>query len=156
MNVLVFDIETIPDVETGRKLYDLEGLDDGDVARVMFNKRREQTGNSEFLRHHLQRVCAISVVLRQGDGFKVWSLGDPDADEADLVRRFYEGIEKYSPTLVSWNGGGFDLPVLHYRALKHGIAATRYWETGDDDIRTSWMCSRTINLGQRRPSMRLP
>ena len=138
MNVLVFDIETIPDVDTGRKLYELEGLDDADVARVMFSKRREQTGNSEFLRHHLQRVCAISVVLRQGDTFKVWSLGDPDADEADLVSRFYDGIEKYTPTLVSWNGGGFDLPVLHYRALKHGIPAARYWETGDDDQSFRW------------------
>lgn len=138
MNVLVFDIETIPDVEAGRRIYDLEGLDDADVARVMFNKRREQTGDSEFLRHHLQRVCAISVVLRQGDAFKVWSLGEPAADEADLVRRFYDGIEKYTPTLVSWNGSGFDLPVLHYRALKHGIVASRYWETGDDDQSFRW------------------
>lgn len=138
MNVLVFDIETIPDVESGRRIYDLEGLDDADVARVMFNKRREQTGDSEFLRHHLQRVCAISVVLRQGDVFKVWSLGEPGADEADLVRRFYDGIEKYTPTLVSWNGSGFDLPVLHYRALKHGVVASRYWETGDDDQSFRW------------------
>ncbi len=138
MNVLVFDIETIPDVDAGRRLYELEGLDDADVARVMFNKRREQTGDSEFLRHHLHRVCAISVVLRQGDSFKVWSLGDPNADEADLVSRFFDGIEKYSPTLVSWNGGGFDLPVLQYRALKHGITAARYWETGDDDQSFRW------------------
>jgi predicted PolB exonuclease-like 3'-5' exonuclease len=138
MNVLVFDIETIPDVDAGRRIYDLEGLDDADVARVMFNKRREQTGDSEFLRHHLQRVCAISVVLRQGDAFKVWSLGEPAADEADLVQRFYDGIEKYTPTLVSWNGSGFDLPVLHYRALKHGIVASRYWETGDDDQSFRW------------------
>jgi predicted PolB exonuclease-like 3'-5' exonuclease len=34
---------------------------------------------------------------------------------------------------VSWNGSGFDLPVLHYRALRHGVVATRYWETGDGD-----------------------
>ena len=34
---------------------------------------------------------------------------------------------------MSWNGSGFDLPVLHYRALKHGIQAPRYWEMGDSD-----------------------
>jgi predicted PolB exonuclease-like 3'-5' exonuclease len=39
---------------------------------------------------------------------------------------------------VSWNGGGFDLPVLHYRALKHGIEAPRYWETGDSDRDFRW------------------
>ncbi len=49
------------------------------------------------------------------------------------MRRFYDGIARYRPVLVSWNGSGFDLPVLHYRALKHGIQAPAYWETGDGD-----------------------
>ena len=61
MNVLVFDIETIPDVEAGRRLHGLDGLSDKDVARVMFQKRREQTGDSDFLRHHLHRIVAIPV-----------------------------------------------------------------------------------------------
>jgi predicted PolB exonuclease-like 3'-5' exonuclease len=133
MNVLAFDIETVPDVETGRQLYGLEGLSDADVARVLAMKRREQTGESEFLRHHLHRIVAIAAVLRHGDTVRVWSLGEPASDEAELIRRFYDGVERYTPTLVSWNGGGFDLPVLHYRALKHGTSAPRYWETGADD-----------------------
>ena len=72
MNVMVFDIETIPDVEGGRRLYGLEGLGDKEVASVMFHKRRQETG-TEFLRHHLQRIVAISVVLRSSDSLKVWS-----------------------------------------------------------------------------------
>lgn len=138
MNVLAFDIETIPDVETGRRLYGLEGLADADVARAMFMKRREEGGDSDFLRLHLHRIAAISVVLRHADTLRVWSLGEPDSDEAELIRRFYDGIEKYTPTLVSWNGSGFDLPVLHYRALKHGVAAPRYWETGAEDQSFRW------------------
>jgi len=138
MNILAFDIETIPDVETGRQLHGLDGLSDKDVAQVMFAKRREQTGESDFLRHHLHRVAAISAVLRTGDSLRVWSLGEPDSSEAELIRRFFDGIEKYTPTLVSWNGGGFDLPVLHYRSLKHGVAAPRYWDTGDDDRDFKW------------------
>jgi predicted PolB exonuclease-like 3'-5' exonuclease len=39
---------------------------------------------------------------------------------------------------VSWNGSGFDLPVLHYRALRHGLSAPRYWETGADDQSFRW------------------
>lgn len=138
MNVLAFDIETVPDVATGRRLYGLDGLNDADVARVMFEKRREETGDSEFLRHHLHRVITISTVLRQGQSLRVWSLGDAEASEAELVRRFFDGIEKFTPTLVSWNGGQFDLPVLHYRALLHGIAAPRYWDTGDVDREFRW------------------
>ena len=125
MNVLIFDIETIPDLTSGRRLYDLDGLNDADVAKVMFHKRREETGDSEFLRHPLHQVVAISVVLRQADQLRVWSLGDVGSSEADIIRRFYEGIEKYTPTLVTWNGSGFDLPVLHYRTLLHGISAPR-------------------------------
>ncbi len=138
MNILAFDIETIPDVETGRQLHGLDGLSDKDVAQVMFAKRREQTGESDFLRHHLHRVATISAVLRTGDSLRVWSLGEPDSSEAELIQRFFDGIEKYTPVLVSWNGGGFDLPVLHYRSLKHGIAAPRYWDTGDDDRDFKW------------------
>ena len=138
MNILTFDIETIPDVETGRQLHGLDGLSDKDVAQVMFAKRREQTGESDFLRHHLHRVAAISAVLRTGDSLRVWSLGEPDSSEAELIQRFFDGIEKYTPVLVSWNGGGFDLPVLHYRSLKHGVAAPRYWDTGDNDRDFKW------------------
>ncbi len=132
MHVFVFDLETIPDVEAGRRLYDLEGLDDADVARAMFHQRQQETGH-EFLRHYLHRIVAISAVLRSGDLFKVWSLGTEESSEAELIQRFFDGVAKYSPTLVSWNGGGFDLPVLHYRALLHGIDAARYWENGDED-----------------------
>ena len=134
MNVFVFDIETVPDVASARRLWNLHELDDDGVAAVMYSKRQQETGGtSEFLRHHLHRIVAISAVFREGDRLNVWSLGQEDADEADLIRRFFEGIERYSPTLVSWNGSGFDLPVLHYRALLHGVAAPRYWDTGDDD-----------------------
>ncbi|MFO1434979.1 MAG: 3'-5' exonuclease [Gammaproteobacteria bacterium] len=133
MNLLVFDIETVPDVEAGRRLLDLTGLSDADVAKAMFAKRRQETGGSEFLKHHLQRVVAISTLLRTGDRLKVWSVGEVDSTEAEILARFFDGIDKYTPTLVSWNGGGFDLPVLHYRALINGVAAPRYWETGEDD-----------------------
>lgn len=139
MNVFVFDIETVPDVELGRKLHDLDdSLSDKDVGSIMFQKRREETGESEFLRLHMHRIVAISAVFRSGDNVKVWSLGDEDAGEKELVQRFFDGIDRYTPTLVSWNGSGFDLPVLHYRALKHGVVASRYWDTGEDDRDFKW------------------
>ena len=133
MNVLVFDIETIPDTQTGSRLYGLDGLSEEDVAKAMFAKRVQKTGGSDFLPLHLHRVVAISAVLRSGSQIRVWSLGEENALEAELIQRFYDGIDRFSPTLVSWNGGGFDLPVLHYRSLLHGIDARRYWDHGDDD-----------------------
>jgi len=132
MRALVFDIETIPDVDLGKRLFGLEGLPDEEVAKAMTFHRLQETG-SDFLPLHQHRVVAISMVWRYRDGLKVMSLGDPDSPERDLVAKFYEAIERHTPDLISWNGGGFDLPVLHYRALLHGIQAPRYWEHGDNE-----------------------
>lgn len=132
MHCFAFDIETVPDVDFGRRYLGLEGIEDEEVGNAMAFLHQQKTG-SDFLPLHQHRIVAISVALRTSNVFKVWSLGDADSDEAELVRRFFDGIDRYSPDLVSWNGSGFDLPVLHYRALKHGIQAPRYWETGDLD-----------------------
>jgi predicted PolB exonuclease-like 3'-5' exonuclease len=137
MSILVFDIETIPDIESGRKLYDLDGLSDAEVSQAMFALRRAKVGN-DFLPHYLQKICAISLVLSHGSQLKVWSLGDEQSDEKELITRFYAGIDKHTPTLVSWNGSGFDLPVLHYRSLLHGVSAPTYWETGENQQSFKW------------------
>lgn len=137
MTILVFDIETIPDIESGKKLYALEDLSDEEIAQAMFALRRAKVGN-DFLPHYLQKICAISLVISNGSQIKVWSLGDEDSNEKELITRFYAGIDKHVPTLVSWNGSGFDLPVLHYRSLLHGVSAPLYWETGENQQSFKW------------------
>ena len=66
-----------------------------------------------------------------GSGFAVW--GRQQDDEAKLIQDFFRTVDRYKPQIVSWNGGGFDLPVLNYRAMIHGVRCPRYWETGDND-----------------------
>jgi 3'-5' exonuclease len=119
--VLVFD----------RKLQAVDaGVPDVDVAAMAAQLRRQAVGH-DFLPLHLHRVIAISCALADDDAFRVWSIGAES--ESEIIQRFFDGIEKYTPQLVSWNGAGFDLPVLHYRGLIHGVRAPRYWDTGDDD-----------------------
>lgn len=130
--VLVFDIETVPDIEGLRLLHDLGELSPRDIAEFAFSSRRAKSG-TDFLPLHLHRVVAISCALREGDSLRVWSLGKSDESEGGLIKRFYDGVERYTPQLVSWNGGGFDLPVLNYRALVNGLSASRFWEWGDED-----------------------
>lgn len=135
---LVFDIETIPDIAGLRDLYGLDAaVPEKDVAEMAFQMRRQKTG-SDFLPHHLHRVAAISCVLRENDSFRVWSLGELEEDEGSIIQRFFDGIEKYTPQIVSWNGGGFDLPVLHYRGLIHGVRCPRYWDQGEDNRDFKW------------------
>ena len=130
---LIFDIETIPDVAGLRRMHDLPAaLTDADVTDWAAQQRRATAG-SEFLPLHLHRVVAIACALRDGQTFRIWSLGEITDPEPELIRRFFDGIDRYAPQLVSWNGGGFDLPVLHHRSLIHGVTAPRYWDWGDED-----------------------
>jgi 3'-5' exonuclease len=141
--VLVFDIESIPDIAGLRLLRD-EPADatDADVyARWL--KERKDNNQSDFLPHHLQRVLVISCVFRNADGLRVHSFVDRDnASEGKVIQTFFNALDKHVPQLVSWNGGGFDLPVLHYRGLRHGVSADRYWCMGEggapDDREFKW------------------
>jgi predicted PolB exonuclease-like 3'-5' exonuclease len=131
--VLVFDIETIPDAVGLRRLrVDWAGLADTEVVERALAERREKTGG-DFLPLHVHRVVAISCVLRSDAGFRVGSIGSVADSEAFLIQAFFGMIDRHTPQLVSWNGSGFDLPVLHYRGLLAGVAAARYWELGDGD-----------------------
>jgi 3'-5' exonuclease len=131
--ILVFDIETIPDCAGIRRIYGLpDDLPDADVAEVAFQKRRAQSGN-DFLPPHLHRVIVISCVARDDEGVKIFSIGEPERDEKTALARFFDAIERKTPQLVSWNGKGFDIPVLNHRALIHGVCCTRFWELGDAD-----------------------
>lgn len=130
---LVFDLETIPDIEGLRRLHGWTAeVSDVEVATRAFAARKELTG-SDFLPLHLQRVAVVGCVFRDDQGFRVKCLGAADDPEQVLLSGFFKTIEKYTPKLISWNGSGFDLPVLHYRALIHGVAAPRYWDMGEDD-----------------------
>ncbi|MEZ5449653.1 MAG: hypothetical protein R3E89_11930 [Thiolinea sp.] len=98
MNTLVFDIETIPDIEGGRRIYELgDELDADGVAKAMFHLRFQKAG-TEFLPHHLHLLSPfLSPFAAVAMISKVWSLGDEDADEAELIQRFFDGVDRASP-----------------------------------------------------------
>lgn len=140
--ILVFDIETIPDIAGLRLLRGADAqLTDAEVLAQELAER-EQAGKSDFLPLHLQRVLVISCVFRNAKGLAVHSFVDRAvagaSEEGEIVQTFFDKIEKHQPQLVSWNGGGFDLPVLHYRGLRHGVVASKYWDLGEDDREFKW------------------
>lgn len=152
--VMAFDIETIPDAAALRSRYELSaGIPDEEAVEMALRLRRQEKG-SDFLPPHFHRVAVISCAIRYYDGkheqpLAVMSLrpdgvaedAGEDEKEATLVKAFFNAIEKGMPRLVSWNGRGFDMPVLHWRAMKHGIAAPAYWRT-DGDFRWNNYTSR--------------
>jgi len=128
--VLVFDIESIPDIAGLRSLRAAgPELSDAQVYAGWLSERKEK-GQSDFMPLHLQRILVISAVFRNADGLRIHSFVDrDDQSEGKVIQTFFNTLEKHTPQLVSWNGGGFDLPVLHYRGL---------WDMGEDDREFKW------------------
>ena len=137
MNILVFDIETVPDTEGGAKLLDLKGLSKKNIIKAMEHTQFQKNGNI-FQPLHLHKIVAISVLYKNNDKLSLLSLGEEDSKESDLLKLFFGAIDKYQPQLVSWNGKGFDAPVMHYRALLNGISSIKYWDKGEDDRDFKW------------------
>jgi 3'-5' exonuclease len=140
--VLAFDIETIPDIAGLRALRGMDAsVDDAGVYAAEIAERKER-GKSDFMPLHLQRVLVISCVFRNAEGLRVHSIIDRESDgasqEGRVVQSFFNLVERHAPQLVSWNGGGFDLPVLHYRGMRHGVVASKYWDMGEDDREFRW------------------
>ncbi len=125
--IVAFDIETIPDPDVGRRILGLSG-DDRTVVEAMVERRLEETGGAgkyPQLPHH--RVVTVGVArLDPSTGrFDLGTTGGAALDEASHLLGFFETIAKAEtpPRLVSWNGSGFDLPVVRYRSMLHGIPA---------------------------------
>jgi 3'-5' exonuclease len=133
INYLVFDIETRVDKELVKEIYDPENsltLDQAyDTARDQILDRSGQ--HSDFFPIPFHIPIAIST-LQADENYRIRSLGCLGADrfsEIELVSRFWQIFESVQ-TLITFNGRGFDLPVLETRALRHGIPLTRYFGTG--------------------------
>jgi predicted PolB exonuclease-like 3'-5' exonuclease len=138
-SVLVFDIETIPDIAGLRALRGASAsASDAEVLAAELLERQE-AGKSDMLPLYLQRVLVVSCVFRNAKGLTVQSFADRSGnEEGTVIQTLFDKLEKHQPQLVSWNGGGFDLPVLHYRGLRHGVTADKYWDLGEDDREYKW------------------
>ena len=133
MSYLAFDIETRVDKELVKEIYDPEDsltLDQAyDTARDQILERSGQ--QSDFFPIPFHIPIAIST-LQTDDHYRIHSLGCFGVDrhsEEELVARFWQIFES-AQTLVTFNGRGFDLPVLETRALKYGMSLPRYFGAG--------------------------
>ena len=133
MQYLVFDIETKVDKDLVKQVFDPENsltLEQAyDTAR---DKILEKSGQqSDFFPVPFHIPIAIST-LHADEKYRIRSLGCFGADrfsEAELVSKFWQTFEG-AQTLVTFNGRGFDLPVLEAQALKHGLSLPRYFAAG--------------------------
>src|SRR2546430_10755645 len=118
-NVIVWDIEMIPDIKGFAAANGHDGKSDDEIRAAMGDK---------FPKHiYHSIICIGALVAHQEDGrLAVDALGAPHAGERSekaLISSFVDRIAELSPQLITFNGSSFDLPVLRYRAIVHAVAA---------------------------------
>ncbi|ALH95174.1 3'-5' exonuclease [Acinetobacter equi] len=130
--VLVFDIETVTDLKSGAHLYQLD-LPEADLEQALMKLRRQDTG-TDFQRLALHEIVCISGLwIDELGAMKLFSFSREKFNEAEILRKFLSIFDKRHPTLVSWNGMQFDLPVILFRAMYHGLSAPSLFDQGEID-----------------------
>lgn len=118
-NVIVWDIETVPDLKGFAAAYGHDGKSDDEIRAAMGDK---------FPKHVYHSIICIGALVahQENDSWAVDALGAPNIGERSekaLISSFVDRVAELAPRLVTFNGSSFDLPVLRYRAMVNRVAA---------------------------------
>lgn len=140
-DIFVFDIETVPDADAARRLLRQPDLTDAEARDALAAWFLEKTdGRNDFPRQPFHQIVAISyaqLVFEPGEEGpemvirRIGTGGNEHSDERELLEGFLNLIDRRAPKLVSFNGRGFDVPVIKYRAMAHALACPRWFSEGD-------------------------
>lgn len=141
-SLFVFDIETVPDADAVPNLIGMDASASvADRRAALEQYHLDATGGKNaFPRQPFHKVVAVSFLsaeIEMDGRFEQYYLkelrsgGDVGSPERDLVGGFFQYIDKFRPRLISYNGRGFDLPVLRHRAMVHGVSAPVFHDTSN-------------------------
>jgi 3'-5' exonuclease len=129
---LVFDTESVPD---GRLLAKVKYAGENLTPEAAIEKARQEAreqakSGSDFIPVTFQIPVAVCV-LRVGADFlpqAIKCLDAPTYRTPEIVRQFWHGVSYYHRAkLVTFNGRGFDLPLMELAAFDHGCSARQYF-----------------------------
>jgi 3'-5' exonuclease len=162
-NVIVWDIETVPDLAGFAAAKGLNAKNDDEL--------REELGD-KFPKHIYHSIVCIGALIAHWDADRwcVDAVGAPhrgERSEKDLIAGFVARVAELAPQLITFNGNSFDLPVLRYRAMVNGITApglssrpyfNRYTEDAIDlcDVLSGFNSQGRATLHELRCVMGLP
>ena len=144
MQFTVFALSTVPDTATTRRLFGLDDLDDKAVSKVLFHRRKQQTGSSEVLRWDQRAIASLTLIRHSEQGVQLESLNAPQQTEEALLGALFQAASR-SSRMVAWNGEDIELPLIRFRCLKYSIGLPEYWQTRSHAAETHidiarWIC----------------
>ncbi|MBY0525175.1 MAG: 3'-5' exonuclease [Gemmataceae bacterium] len=128
---LVMDTESVPDGRLlGRVKYKDEDLTpDEAVERAQAEAREQSRNGSDFLGASFMYPVAVCIIRVGGDfGLqKITCVDAPQFRPREIVRGFWEGLARLNAKLVTFNGRGFDLPLMEMAAFRYGCCGRDYF-----------------------------
>lgn len=130
---LIFDVEAVADGPLIEKVrYPNQGLSPEEAIEKYRNERIEETG-SDFLPPSFMLPISVAVAKVSPD-FRIVDLTtlDPPRYRPHVIaKKFWHGWRHYKrPTLVTFNGRGYDLPVLELAAYRYGLSLPDWFNIG--------------------------
>lgn len=129
---LVFDVESVADGDLVSKVrFPGEGLKPSEAIRCYRDLRQEKY-DTDFIPYPYQIPISI-VVAKVAADFQLLdlvALDEPQFRPHVMTEHFWRGWEMYGhPTLVTFNGRGFDLPLLELAAFRYGVSIGHWLDT---------------------------
>jgi predicted PolB exonuclease-like 3'-5' exonuclease len=125
---LIVDTESVPDGDLIAQVkYPGEALTaEQAIAKAQEEARQQSNTGSDFLPVSFQIPVAVCVV-RVGTDYSLLDFRCLDAPQfrpIEIVRKFWRGVEDTykGANLVTFNGRGFDMPLLELAAFRHGFS----------------------------------
>lgn len=126
MRFTVAAFAPIPDTDTARIDLDLHDLDDKSVSKVLFHRRKQQTGNSEKLRWDQLQTAGITLIRHSIEYVEMISATTATGSESDMLRNLFKAVSRDN-RLVYWDDDGDYLPFVRFRAVKLELNDPAYW-----------------------------
>ncbi len=131
---LILDTESVPDGRLlARVKYAEETLTPEEaIDRAQAEARQQSSAGSDFLPVTFHYPVAVCVV-RVGTDYrlqKVTCLDAPLYRPGEITRQFWQGLARLKARLVTFNGRGFDLPLLELAAFRYGCSARDFLHSG--------------------------
>lgn len=128
---LVFDIESVADGQLVSKIrYPGENLSPGNAIARYRAELMEKSG-TDFIPYSFQYPVSV-VVAKVAADFQlldIVALDDPEFRPHVITEHFWRGWEAYRhPTLVTFNGRTFDVPLMELAAFRYGLSVPAWFD----------------------------
>jgi predicted PolB exonuclease-like 3'-5' exonuclease len=128
----VFDIESVADPALISKVH-FGGAVPPEDAVQKFRAELLERNNSDFIPYTFQKPISVAVG-KVAEDFLLYDLvilDEPAFRSHEICNKFWRGWQAYNrPTLVSFNGRGFDIPLLELAAFRYGLSLPQWFAMG--------------------------